>query len=625
MCKKSILSTFFCSIILFTPSLSNIQVNTASLLVNSTIDAVDINPGDGVCETGTGNGICTLRAAIDESNALAGADTINIPAGTYTTTIPGNLENANQTGDFDISESISIIGAGSDQTIIDGGGLDRVFDFYDSTIATADQDLTMTGLTIQNGLVDANDHSPHGGAAIRKYDENSNSMRQTVFTDLIVQNNTITNSEGGAITFGTDSGSNSQLEVQNVQINDNTSTNIANAEYGAIFTAFTTEVNIDNLTIFDNNVTDGLLVSNSGALSLTNVYGNISNSTINDNNTGLGAGITIYKESEADLIIDNVNIHGNISTSFGGGVQYAGTGESSVYLNNSTIHNNQAVTLGGGIWHEERQYVAFSMYVNDSHIYNNSAQNGGGIATIGGHMQINKSLIENNIASIYGGGIYSRNNAINAGILEEYAAGEVQSIRTEILNTTIVGNESSRGSGVTFICGGSDETAVTAPACSDQGNGTIDINNTTIANNFSDDGSVYFFPGTGSLTFENNLVANNIGGDCVPFDPAIDAIISGSLNLSSDGTCNGFSLQNTNPIFGTFGTNSASNGLNTIALTENSPAVDAGDSSTCLVDDQRSVSRPQLNGCDLGAYEFITLTESPISSTIPGLVRTGGY
>lgn len=39
------------------------------LVVNSTGDGDDVNPGDGTCETGPSNGICTLRAAIEEANA----------------------------------------------------------------------------------------------------------------------------------------------------------------------------------------------------------------------------------------------------------------------------------------------------------------------------------------------------------------------------------------------------------------------------------------------------------------------------------------------------------------------------------------------------------------------------
>ena len=54
--------------------------------VNSTGDASDATPGNGICDTGGTNSQgateCTLRAAIEEANALAGADTIefNMPA-----------------------------------------------------------------------------------------------------------------------------------------------------------------------------------------------------------------------------------------------------------------------------------------------------------------------------------------------------------------------------------------------------------------------------------------------------------------------------------------------------------------------------------------------------------------
>src|SRR5262245_66461475 len=45
----------------------------ATFVVNSTLDASDANPGNGICATS--GGVCTLRAAIEESNNLAGTDT----------------------------------------------------------------------------------------------------------------------------------------------------------------------------------------------------------------------------------------------------------------------------------------------------------------------------------------------------------------------------------------------------------------------------------------------------------------------------------------------------------------------------------------------------------------------
>ena len=65
----------------------------ANFAVNSPADAVDANPGDGLCQTAT-PGECTLRAAIQEANALSGADTITLPADTYTLTIAGAGEDS---------------------------------------------------------------------------------------------------------------------------------------------------------------------------------------------------------------------------------------------------------------------------------------------------------------------------------------------------------------------------------------------------------------------------------------------------------------------------------------------------------------------------------------------------
>jgi hypothetical protein len=49
----------------------------ATLTVNNTGDATDVNPGNGLCRTAVaGPAVCTLRAAIVETEALAGADTI---------------------------------------------------------------------------------------------------------------------------------------------------------------------------------------------------------------------------------------------------------------------------------------------------------------------------------------------------------------------------------------------------------------------------------------------------------------------------------------------------------------------------------------------------------------------
>jgi len=126
----------------------------ASFVVNSTADAVDVMPGDGICATDAAT--CTLRAAIQETNALSGADTITVPAGTYTIAIAGAGEEAAATGDLDITGNLTITGAVGGETIVSGGGLDRVFDVLAPAV------VTLSRLTIQSGNASTPD-APGGG------------------------------------------------------------------------------------------------------------------------------------------------------------------------------------------------------------------------------------------------------------------------------------------------------------------------------------------------------------------------------------------------------------------------------------------------------------------------------
>jgi len=70
------------------------------------------------CETVTGNGVCTLRAAVQQANAHAGADTILVPANTYVLSRVRQDDNA-LNGDLDLTDAVTIIGAGATSTIID--------------------------------------------------------------------------------------------------------------------------------------------------------------------------------------------------------------------------------------------------------------------------------------------------------------------------------------------------------------------------------------------------------------------------------------------------------------------------------------------------------------------------
>ncbi len=129
--------------LLFGLTTSPTSISAATFTVDTTTDAVDALPGDGLCVT---LGLtCSLRAAIQEANALAGADVIVVPAGTYLLTLVGAGETSGATGDLNVTDDLDLQGAGAATTILDGNGADRVL----AIAATAT--VQVSGVTIQNG------------------------------------------------------------------------------------------------------------------------------------------------------------------------------------------------------------------------------------------------------------------------------------------------------------------------------------------------------------------------------------------------------------------------------------------------------------------------------------------
>ena len=145
--------------------------------VTTTNDATDATI-DGTCAIAGGG--CSLRAALQEANATTGEDVISLPAGRYRITLAGTGEDAAATGDFDSTHTLTINGAGADQTVIDGNGADRVLEEIGG-------DLTLTGVTLTGGLID------DSGAAVNQ------SAGNLTIRDSAIVNNTAdpANSQSG--------------------------------------------------------------------------------------------------------------------------------------------------------------------------------------------------------------------------------------------------------------------------------------------------------------------------------------------------------------------------------------------------------------------------------------------
>ena len=136
------------------------------------------DPVPGACDSD-----CSLREAVRAVDAGSGGDAIAIPAGRFRLTIAGTGEDAAATGDLDLTKSITITGAGARQTVIDGLGIDRVFDVASGVTALI-ADVTVTG-----GLVDG------GGGGI------ASAGTLTLLRDAIANNEAITagNNAGGGL------------------------------------------------------------------------------------------------------------------------------------------------------------------------------------------------------------------------------------------------------------------------------------------------------------------------------------------------------------------------------------------------------------------------------------------
>jgi len=293
-----------------------IPAQGATFTVNSTVDELDTNPGDGVCAAASGQ--CTLRAAIQEANALTGADNVTLPAGTYRLTIDGRDEDGAATGDLDITDDLSISGADAASTIIDADARDRVFHAIDTSV-------DIGGVTIQNGAVSGTPFQVGNGGGIQCL---SSTM---TLTNVAISGNTaekgggiwVTNASSVTLTDSMVSGnsaagngggidSNGSIAITRTTVSGNT------AGYaGAIFINGT--MTLTDSTVNNNTRLVAIAIQGTGVLT---------NCTISDNT---GSGIIITAAVSANAAITNCTISGNT----GGGISN---------LRNATITNGRLLS-----------------------------------------------------------------------------------------------------------------------------------------------------------------------------------------------------------------------------------------------------------------------------------------
>ncbi|MEO1084497.1 MAG: CSLREA domain-containing protein, partial [Acidobacteriota bacterium] len=315
----------------------------ADIIVNTTSDSIIDNDGR-----------CTLREAVAAANADAalhgctagsGADTILLPSSEIVMTAAGSGENGNLTGDYDISDDLTIRPASpGDITFIDANGLDRIFEVQDGA------NLALERLQLRGG-----DVVGFGGAIV---------------------------------TFETTS----VLTLDSTVVADNTSTLFG----GGIAAAGPTEL-IDSL-VFDNSSAfgGGVYLFNNNKLVL--LRSEVSDNAVSSDGGGIfGAGVVLVESTLSD----------NTAGRDGGGLfLQENDGPSVSTMLNSTVAFNEAERHGGGFYSDfsgTLQLFNVTVAFNAADSDGDDAGDGGGIFVESGTVLPRHSIFGGNADGSTGG------------------------------------------------------------------------------------------------------------------------------------------------------------------------------------------------------------------------------
>ncbi len=559
----------------------------AAFLVDTTSDLVDLTPGDTICGDGTA-GTCSLRAAIQETNALPGADTVTLPAGTYTLSIEGTKEDASATGDLDVTDELTIAGAGAATTTIDAAGIDRVLHTPGTALAPGVM-LRVSDVTISGGSAVYEDllgnsvwRVAGGGIAATGPIE----VTSTTITGNHADGSTLFFGSGGGIhargaatisestiTANTAGGGDSAgagifLEgggsIDASTVSSNTLSDLTagfsftpSGGGGAAVTGFGASYTITDST-FDGNQVIGDDTTYGGGI-YVGVRADIIGVTATNNTAGSGGGV-----GGLNMTLEDVLLTGNTATRAGGGV--ASQSQIRSTLRDSTVSGNTAA-IGGGAATFGVNGSDGNLLIVRSTISGNDAANGGGVASAdpNGVLRVLSSTVSGNDATQRGGGIAS--------------TGNTSTLDVDL--STISGNTAAVGAGGVAVETGTTATITTS---------TITANSAPGAGGVSVEG--------GATTRRTIIGGQTSGADC---DGAGSHTSDGN-NLDSDASCP-FALTsdvtgdpNLAPL--------ANNGGTTKTHKPQRPSLvfDRGGLS-CGAEDQRLLARPQNLACEIGAVE----------------------
>lgn len=602
----------------------------------------------------------TLRAAIIAANANLGEDTIILSSGTYRLTLANDasinngIENECMRGDLDVTDSLTIQGAGRDVTVIDAQGIDRVLQNFSYLCL---RDLTITGGLAGNGyeyggggilgngeLVLVNCHVT-GNTASTAYP--SGNLGGGIFTsgpltltNTIVSNNSSVQEGGGVysnyrVTFRTNS-------ITGCMFNDNRTINgsggglytnggvwsiggsVFSANSGLVFSlndtvtltdsAFTNDspvrvgncsATISNCT-FSGNTKQGALWLGSGSGSYTQT---VSNCTFTNNSAAgaSGGAITIgpWNYGTDYVTISNSTFTGNTGGAvFGGGTitgcTFAGnTGNGALHLvNRATITDcsfsgNSRSNTGGAIYlaEDNPNLQNCSVTINRSTFSHNQTSGKGGAICNYAQLTLNNCTFTGNTAGTDGGALYTE---VLARIGGDPPAYHYDPYLAALNNCTFSGNAAG-GSG-----GGVHARSEAKPRNTIAAVNSATVAGPDVAGSFSSQGSNLIGKSDGSTGFVHGVNGDLVGTAAGPIDPLLGPLQD-----------NGGPTQ-------------------TMALLAGSPAIDAGNNAGVAATDQRGFARI-LDGnrdgtasADIGAFEFFEVLGPIDFRLLPSQSFSGG-
>ncbi len=426
------------------------------------------------------------------------------------------------------------------------------------------------------------------------------------------------------------------------------------------------------VTIVDSTITANKAQSLGGGIfSATTVT--VTNSTVSKNHAD-DAGGGIY--SDANVHVSGSTISGNDAT-FDGGCQCSGGGFVALGgtdVTNSTITDNHAGcdglcgADGGGFLSEGSTSVSGSTVSNNEvHCSSECDSTGGGFVGGGvsvfsagpaaqvvaepGEVVVDHSTISGNtigscdLCEGDGGGFYAHGAtgvSVNATTLNDNTAafgGGAFSVGgacgpgtpTVVVNSTVTGNTSS-GAAAIDVAGPCDTlTTVYDTIDSNTWVSPANLSVQAVADAANISAEVYESFGT--------VVTNPIGAvNCQIFDPPVG---SDGYNFSDDDSCLFLASTDTeastnDPVLGALADNGG--GTDTLLPLVGSPLIDGIPTAACgdgdsaagfaVTVDQRGITRPQINGCDIGAVEVVGASiqvTKVVSGTNGHTVPSTGY